>query len=430
MAIPSVFRDTGVWPFELQPPQEQRIRAYLNGGRMLLQYVILVIILLVVGMFFVGSFYTLWPLSIFAALATLISLTIWLLVVCRNDYHWIELEHDTLRAKRLFWGGEVVRPLNEVIALDTLYHEVSTTETLIAEKLLGRVRGIEIRFLDNRTPLRVMRADPAMTNAEALIQAIAYRMSLLHPLQCEALLLEGKPFVKQIGWQGSTVPPPPNRWHVAMWGLFIYFSIMLGAGTGVSAQQRAEKSKWMSKPPVKMTAAELIRQGPGEQRFVQVTNFDPGEVVYEHQKNNDYWTNVWLPLFPEKAKNRAGEIELVLKADSVHNEKELRKLLKDKSITGICSEKKSSSWGTELGPKMIKANRGKQLNAAWQIEELSAAPSNSGTLALALCSLFTYAAAVVCSLMLLKTPGPAKPSPVLKPLTGVILTAADFVPAR
>jgi hypothetical protein len=71
----------------------------------------------------------------------------------------------------------------------------------LTEALIGRVRGVEIRFRDKRTPIRISRADPAMTHAKELIEAIAYRMSEIGEIDAEVVEFEGKPLVRRIYWK-------------------------------------------------------------------------------------------------------------------------------------------------------------------------------------------------------------------------------------
>ena len=75
-------------------------------------------------------------------------------------------------------------------------------ETLITEALVGRVQGVEIRFRDRRTPFRVYRANPWMTNAKEFIEAVIYRMAQKGELDVE-VIQAGKPLIRRIYWKSQ-----------------------------------------------------------------------------------------------------------------------------------------------------------------------------------------------------------------------------------
>jgi hypothetical protein len=107
-----------------------------------------------------------------------------------------------VRAKYLYTRLFVERSIAEIDFLLTLLIEPGKPlETFIAEGLLGRVRGVEIRFRDNRTPLRVYRADPRMTNAKEFIEAVIYRMSQKGDLDVDVISSGGKPLIRRILWK-------------------------------------------------------------------------------------------------------------------------------------------------------------------------------------------------------------------------------------
>jgi hypothetical protein len=141
------------------------------------------------------------PINLIAASAALAGFGWIIHMATRHDYHWVELDGATLRAKHLYTRRIVERPLEEIEDLLTMVVMVRTAEVLLAEKWLGRVRGIEIRFRDKRTPQRVNRADPAMTNAKELIEAIVHKMSEIGAVDAEIIDFEGKPLIRRIYWQ-------------------------------------------------------------------------------------------------------------------------------------------------------------------------------------------------------------------------------------
>ncbi len=140
------------------------------------------------------------PVNVLAAAAPLAGFGYIVYRATRNDYAWVELDGETLRAKHLYTGRVVERSIEEVEDLLTLVFQVRTAASLITV-WLGRVRGIMIRFHDQRTPLQVCRADPAMKNAKELIEAIIYRMSEKGEVDAEVINLEGKPLIRRIQWK-------------------------------------------------------------------------------------------------------------------------------------------------------------------------------------------------------------------------------------
>ena len=59
-----------------------------------------------------------------------------------------------------------------------------------------------------------MRADPAMTNARELIEAIVYRMSETREVQTELVNFAGNPLVRSIHWKDhpqAKIPPEKSR---------------------------------------------------------------------------------------------------------------------------------------------------------------------------------------------------------------------------
>jgi len=121
---------------------------------------------------------------------------IWL--TTRNDYAWIELDGRTLRARHLYTGRIIERSVDEIADLLTMVFQVRTVAIRITEAWLGRVRGIVIRFDDQRTPLEVTRSDPAMSNAAELISAIVYRLAETGSVELEMTQRDGQPLVHRV----------------------------------------------------------------------------------------------------------------------------------------------------------------------------------------------------------------------------------------
>jgi hypothetical protein len=139
------------------------------------------------------------PANVAAAAVPLIVFGYIVYRVTKNDYAWIELDGDTLRAKHLYTRWLVERTIGEIEDLRTSVFPF-TLEGAITASLLGRVRAITIRFRDWRTPLSVSRADPAMKNAKELIEAVVYRMSEYGEVDTEIAITMDKPFIRRIYW--------------------------------------------------------------------------------------------------------------------------------------------------------------------------------------------------------------------------------------
>jgi hypothetical protein len=370
---PSTFRDFGILPENLQPPPG-KVRSFLSTGRIIGQYIgTLIVVGLGVGLAVPFALFAPMPLGLLPIAASLATFGTYAYLATRHDYGWVELDGDKLRAKHLYTGRTIERSISEIESLTTMVIPAVTVETAVAASMLGRVRGIAIQFRDRRTPLRVMRADPAMTNAQELILAILYRMSQLRELDAEVIHLQGQPLVRRIFWKGEQ--PTAPRANTGKVVLGVVMGLVLLAGlllTGISWQQEARRAVGIV-PPQKITVASLIKNGPGANRHVTLTDFRPAGYVVETKSGS--WQQVWVPLFPPEAP--AGDIKVVLSCSSVRDLGGLQRLMQPGQITGICSASLRETWGTTLGPKLVEANPGCSLTAAWSVEEMSEPPSEA-----------------------------------------------------
>ena len=122
--------------------------------------------------------------------------------VTRNDYTWVELSGDTIRAKHLYTRQVVERSIEEIEELLTLVLLArAAITTKIVDAWMGRIRGVQIRFRDKRNPITIARVDPKMRNAAEVIEAIIFRMSQKGEIETEIIDLEGKPLVRRVYWR-------------------------------------------------------------------------------------------------------------------------------------------------------------------------------------------------------------------------------------
>jgi signal transduction histidine kinase len=202
---PDFFREFGILPYGKAAPPE-KVRASFSRGTIVGQYIATALMSgFGLGVTALFAFTLPFPFNLLAALVAVAAFGYVVYFATRNDYAWIELENDVLRAKHLYTRRMVERPIEDIEDLLTLVIQVRTVAVRITEAWLGRIRGIEIRFQDKRAPLRVSRSDPAMKNAKELVEALIYRMGEKAPVEAEIIDLRGKPLVRRIFWKDG--PP-------------------------------------------------------------------------------------------------------------------------------------------------------------------------------------------------------------------------------
>ncbi len=90
-----------------------------------------------------------------------------------QNYHWVELDVDSIRGRRFWTRQHVERSIDEISEIVPLGAIAKTTETVITDQLLGSVRGYEIRFRDGGATIGLVRYD--MTNVDVLIEELVAR---------------------------------------------------------------------------------------------------------------------------------------------------------------------------------------------------------------------------------------------------------------
>lgn len=127
----------------------------------------------------------------------------------RNDYAWVELDGDLIRAKHLYTRRLIERRVAEIQELRTVTSSHRTGASDLVDELVGRVRRVEIRFRDGRTPIPVSWADPAMRNAKELLEGIICHMGQTGELDLEIIEFDGRPLLRRIfrkEFHGTTGP--------------------------------------------------------------------------------------------------------------------------------------------------------------------------------------------------------------------------------
>jgi uncharacterized membrane protein len=311
------FRDFGILPENLQPPTGL-VRGYISPARITGQYIATVLVILVaVAIIALLLWLAKPPLSYFGCLVTALSFALFVYWATKDDYYQIELDGDELRAKHLYTGRVITRRVQEIERLTSVIQHGGTVETAVTQQLLGRIKGMEIWFRNWRSPLRILRSDPAMTNAQELLQAILYRMSQIDELEPEIIQYEGKPLVRTIYWKAE--PPnlkPRQSWN-ALAVVGILMCLFLGPILAFMGEVTKDEYEVSQQPPHEMALADLINNGPGENRHVTITNFAAAGYVTE-QTQGGTWNEVWIALFPVGVPEE--EIKAVYSSKSINSD--------------------------------------------------------------------------------------------------------------
>jgi hypothetical protein len=209
-----------------------------------------------------------------------------------------------------------------------------------------------------------------MVNAEELIKGILYRMKQLREIEPEIVDPEGRALVRTIRWKGEPAWAPARKTFIVNCVLLTLPALLFGPLLGLYAQQEQGRLAIASVPAHEITLASLIKNGPGSNRHVRITDYQPGGSAIMAQSRS--WIEVWIALFPPG--EQGNEIKAVLSSTAIHDEAALQRLLLSGRITGICSEAPTDRRGTDMGAELEKVNQARLLSA-WSIEELSEPPS-------------------------------------------------------
>jgi hypothetical protein len=379
---PDAFRDFGILPQGVKPPPEI-VRCFFSRGRIIGQYIGTILASsLGIGLAALLVLTMPFPLNLLGCVAALAGSGAFVYLVTHNDYRWVELDGTTLRAKHLYTGRVIERSVEEIECLSTMVYQVRSIETFIAEGLLGRIRGVEVRFRDRRPPLRIMRADPAMTKARELIEALVFRMGQIREIDAEIVNFAGKPLVRHIRWKGELPSAHPGNTRKMSLLCCLLIALMFGPLLGFVGLGQHCLQLLGSVPPQEITLQDLITKGPGDNPHVALTDFQFGGYVVETDSRSHSWSSVCVALFPTDGSDQLlrersepqTEIKAILETSAIGNDAALSQFLQQKRVTGLCSDTPSQSFGT-MGTKLTEATPGSRLSSAWWIRELREPPS-------------------------------------------------------
>src|SRR5205823_1130085 len=106
---PRTFRDFGILPADFVPPTAT-IRALFSPGRVIGQYIGTGLAVAVgLGLLVLVALTMPLPMNALAAAAVALGFAVFIYLITHNDYRWVELEGNTLRAKHLYTGRMVER---------------------------------------------------------------------------------------------------------------------------------------------------------------------------------------------------------------------------------------------------------------------------------------------------------------------------------
>jgi hypothetical protein len=129
--------------------------------------------------------------------------------------------------------------------------------------------------------------------------------------------------------------------------VFMLIGGIAGVVVGIEDFQLSRKTK---PQPQVLSAAQLLKQGPGDNQYVRLTDVLPrvDGVVVKGGNAKTYWETAYIPLVPddENAEAASDAPQIILISKSVQSTEELRTLVKATSIDGILG-----SWENTLDDK-------------------------------------------------------------------------------
>jgi hypothetical protein len=394
------FRDYGLHPdMAAAAPPREHVHCYLTRGRIVGQWAItLFVASLSAGLCTLFVMFLPSPMRWIAMASAAFTSVVGIDWMVRRSYSSLRLEGNRLLLKQLYTGRSVERSIDDIELLTAIVMSSGEIGNAIANKMLGRFRGFDVRFRDGRTLLRVTRADPAMTNAREFLEGVLQRMSQCGTVAAEVVEFEGRPAVKTIQRSDRELEAEPSFHRLRYLLTALFLSLIVGPMLAFLGAEQQDKYEVGTQPPREITISDLVRKGPGENRHVTLTGYQIDGYVAETK--NDSWTSVTVALYPNDPPLQAQrEIRAVLELKGIRDELDLKAKLIRGRVTGICAAEPRTRWGETLGPKLVAANGGRTLKEAWYVEEMSAPPSELTVQALLIAAVISFAIAFILTLL-------------------------------
>lgn len=373
---PTTFRELGILsagPFT--PPET--IRASLSTVRAIVEmFGGVFVVTLGVGLTALAGCWLPSPLNLLGVSAFFLAFASLIPLATQHDYHWIELDGDTIRAKHLHTGRLVERSVEDIASLASIVRPIKGVGTTVGKPWNAHVQGVEIRFRDGQTPLRVLRRGPPMSNAQRFIETLIHRMARRGEVDAQVGSFFGLSVLWSVYWKGET-PGTPTLWtdaaKVCIGGV-VLLPLIAGSILAVTGMHQQELLELASTPPQEITLAALIENGPGSNRHVTITHFTPGRPLVKPPRSLP--PRALVPLFPQTDANAKpasvpGEMAVILRRDDIASEADAEHLLQPGRFTGLCSASRTN-WSGTASETLTSLNPGSSLSSAWEITNLVA----------------------------------------------------------
>ncbi len=160
-----------------------------------------------------------------------------------------------------------------------------------------------------------------------------------------------------------------NLWALAGMGW------MFGALVVAIGMQNEAKREATSGEPKRMTLAELVKEGPGPNPYVEITNLRFGEQFWlEENRNTDNWTAAWTFLFNENDPVNPVAAAYI----DGGGEKAMTEWMAATSLCGI-AEERPKFFTSPTAEKLYEIYpKGKSAKLKWYIEVTNRRPSEGG----------------------------------------------------
>lgn len=186
-----------------------------------------------------------------------------------------------------------------------------------------------------------------------------------------------------------------NLWALAGMGW------MFGALVVAIGMQNEAKREATSGEPKRMTLAELVKNGPGPNPYVEITNLRFGEQFWlEQDRNTDGWTAAWTFLFNE---NDPANPVAAAHIDG-GGENAMTTWMSATSLKGL-AEERPRFFKSPTADELYKMYpKGKSANLKWYIEVTNQRPSEGGVKFAYYSGATLLVAGVIFAIMALRLP--------------------------